>query len=78
MRAGTIQRIRVAALRQEGFASPTRAIRARPLSTENVTAALRLRATRVCQTDSSSKRPAFTVVSDPQGGLTSTTKHSQT
>ncbi len=60
MKAGTIQRIRVAALRQGGSASSTRAIRARFLSTEDGTAALRFGATRA-------------VVSDPQGGTTSTT-----
>jgi len=73
MKAATIQRIRVAALRQGGFVSSTRDIRPRFLSTENGTAALRLGATRAYQSDSSSKRPAFTVVSDPQGGTTSPT-----
>ena len=68
MKAGTIRRMRGADLRQQGLAFPTRAIRARFLSTEDGTAALRLGATRVYQSDSSSKRPAFTVVSDPQGG----------
>jgi hypothetical protein len=68
MKAGTIRRMRVAALRRGGLASPTRAIRARSLSTQDGTAALLLGATRVYQSDSSSKRPAFTVVSDPQGG----------
>jgi hypothetical protein len=73
MKVGTTQRMRVAALRQGGFASSTRAIRARPLSTEDGTAALRSGATRVYQSDSSSKRLTFTVVSDPQGGPTTAT-----
>jgi hypothetical protein len=74
MKAGTIQRIRDAALRQGGLATLTRAIRQRHLSTENGHAALRLGAsprpgvTRAYQSDSSSKRPAFTVDSDSPGG----------
>ena len=68
MKAGTIQRTRVAALRQGGLASRTRAFRPRHLSTENGHAALRPGATRAYQSDSSSKRPASSVVSDPQGG----------
>lgn len=68
MKAGTIRRTRGAALRQEGSAFPTRELRARLLSTENGTAALRQGATRGYQSDSSSKRPVFSVVSGPQGG----------
>ena len=67
MKAGTIRRTRVAALRKKGFALRTRVLRARFLSTENGTAALRHGATREYQSDSSSKRPAFTVVSGPRG-----------
>jgi hypothetical protein len=72
MKAGTIRRTRAAALRQGSSASWTRAIRQRCLSTENGHAALRLGAIRGYQNDSSSKRPAFTVDSDLQGGPTST------
>jgi hypothetical protein len=74
MKAGTIQRTRDAALRQGGLAARTRALRQRDLSTENGHAALRLEAlrlagvTRAYQSDSSSKRPAFTADSDPPGG----------
>ena len=70
MKAGTIQRTRVAALRQEGSPFPTRALRQRSLSTENGHAALHLGATREYQSDSSSKRPASSVVFGPQGGNT--------
>jgi hypothetical protein len=73
MKPGTIQRMRVAALRQGGLTSPTPRHKSAPLSAENGTAALRYGATREYQSDPSSKRPAFTVVSDPQGGNTSTT-----
>jgi hypothetical protein len=75
MKAGTIQRTRDAALRQGGLDARTRAIRQRYLSTENGHAALRLDAStrrsviRVYQSDSSSKRPAFSVDSDFPGGL---------
>jgi hypothetical protein len=72
MKVGTIQRMHVAALRQEGLTSLIREIRARSLSAENGTAALRLGATREYQSDPSSKRPAFTVVLDPQGGTSAT------
>jgi len=72
MKAGRIQRIRVAALRQGEPFSRIRAIRQRRLSTENGPAALRPGATREYQSDSSSKRPAFTVDSDLQGGPTAT------
>jgi hypothetical protein len=68
MKAGTIQRMRVAALRQGGPASQTRAFRLRYLATENGHAALRSRATREYQHDSSSKRPASSVVFDLRGG----------
>ena len=68
MKAGTIRRTRVAALRQGGSASRTRDVRQRRLPTENGHAALRSGATRAYQNDSSSKRPAFSVVSGPQGG----------
>jgi hypothetical protein len=69
MKAGTIQRTRVAALRQGGYASRTRALRQRYLATENGHAALRSRATRAYQMDSSSKRPASSVVLDLRGGV---------
>jgi hypothetical protein len=68
MTAGTIQRMRVAALRQGGLASRTRALRPRHLATENGHAALRSRVTRAYQNDSSSKRPASSVVFDLRGG----------
>ncbi len=74
MKAGTIQRTRAAALRQGSLAARTRDLRQRDLSTENGHAALRLEAlslpgvTRAYQSDSSSKRPAFTVDSDFPGG----------
>jgi hypothetical protein len=79
MKAGTIQRTRDAALRQSDLAVQTRALRQRSLSTENGHAALRLvplrlpGVTRAFQSDSSSKRPAFTADSDfPGGSLTAT------
>jgi hypothetical protein len=62
MKAGTIQRMRVAALRLEGSAFQTRELRPRSLATDNGHAALRFRATRAYQNDSSSKRPAPSVV----------------
>jgi hypothetical protein len=64
MKAGTIWRIRVAALRQ-GFVLLTRALRTRHLPTKHGHAALRrsLDVIRVYQRDSSSKRPASSVVS---------------
>jgi len=68
MKAGTIQRTRVAALRQEGSTFRTRALRPRSLPTENGHAALRSGATREYQTDSSSKRPAPSVVFGLLGG----------
>jgi len=74
MKAGTIQRTRVAALRQGRRPALTRAIRPRYLSTENGHAALRpgtarrLDVTRAYQSDSSSKRPAFSVDSGSPGG----------
>ncbi len=66
MKVGTIKRTRVAALRQGGPPSRTRELRQRYLPTKNGHAALRFGATRGCQRDSSSKRPAFTVDSDSQ------------
>lgn len=75
MKAGTIQRTRDAALRQGGLAAWTRAIRQRYLSTENGHAALRFDASRrrsvirAYQSDSSSKRPAFSAVSGFPEGL---------
>lgn len=68
MKAGTIQRTRVAALRLESLASQIRALRLRHLSTDNGHAALRFGATRAYQSDSSSKRPASSAVYGFQGG----------
>ncbi len=68
MKVGTIQRTRVAALRQGGFGFPdSRAKSALPLDGERSCGSA-LRAIRVYQNDSSSKRPAPSVVFDPRGG----------
>ena len=67
MKAGTIPRTRAAALRHGRRTALTRALRPRYLSTKNGHAALRFGparrrgVTRAYQSDSSSKRPAFSV-----------------